>query len=75
MNSLDVQVAIRNPFSTNYNGFNTNVLRFEIGESIGSLKVWIGSGGLASLNFSTINVNTWYHVLVTWNQSTNSFIV
>jgi len=74
MNSLDVQVAIRNPFSTNYNGFNTNVLRFEIGESIGSLKVWIGSGGLASLNFSTINVNTWYHVLVTWNQSTNSFI-
>ena len=74
MNSLDVQVAIRNPFSTNYNGFNTNVLRFEIGESIGSLKVWIDSGGLAGLNFSTINVNTWYHVLVTWNQSTNSFI-
>lgn len=74
MNSLDVQVAIRNPFSTNYNGFNTNVLRFEIGESIGSLKVWIGSGGLAGLTFSTINVNTWYHVLVTWNQSTNSFI-
>ena len=74
MNCLEVQLVITNPFSTNYNGFNTNVLRFEIGESIGSLKVWIGSGGLAGLNFSTINVNTWYHVLVTWNQSTNSFI-
>lgn len=74
MNCLEVQLVITNPFSTNYNGFNTNVLRFEIGESIGSLKVWIGSGGLASLTFSTINVNTWYHVLVTWNQSTNSFI-
>lgn len=74
MNCLEVQLVITNPFSTNYNGFNTNVLRFEIGESAGSLKVWIGSGGLASLTFSTINVNTWYHVLVTWNQSTNSFI-
>ncbi len=74
MNCLEVQLAITNPFSTNYNGFNTNVLRFEIGESTGSLKVWIGSGGLAALTFSTINVNTWYHVLVTWNQSTNSFI-
>ena len=74
MNCLEVQLVITNPFSTNYNGFNTNVLRFEIGESAGSLKVWIGSGGLAGLNFSTINVNTWYHVLVTWNQSTNSFI-
>jgi len=73
MNSSDVSANIRNPFSTNYDGFNTNVLRFETGETSGLLKVWIGSGGLAGLGFSTISSNTWYNVTVIWNQSTNTF--
>jgi hypothetical protein len=74
MNSLDISVSIRNPFSTNYNGFNTNVLRFETGETAGSLKAWIGSGSLRGLVFSNITTNAWYNIVVTWNQSTNSFI-
>ena len=75
MNSLDVQVAIRNPFSTNYNGFNTNVLRFEIGaESPGTIRCWFGdpSNNITGLYYSNISANTWYNVVVTWNQSTTT---
>jgi hypothetical protein len=75
MKSLDVTTNYRNPFSTNYNGFiNYNVLRFEQGEGDGALKCWFGdpSGNIASLNYSTISVNTWYNIVVTWNQSTTT---
>lgn len=72
MNSLDVTTNPRNPFSTNYNGsINFDVLRFEQAESPGSLKCWFGdsSNNIASLVYSNILVNTWYCVVVTWNQS------
>ena len=75
MKSLDVTTNYRNPFSTNYNGYiNFNVLRFEQGEGDGALKCWFGdpSGTIASLNYPTISANTWYNVVVIWNQSTTT---
>ncbi len=75
MKSLDITANYRNPFSTNYNGsLNVNVLRFEQGEGAGALKCWFGdpSNNIASLSYSSISANTWYNVVVTWNQSTTT---
>ena len=75
MNSLDVTTNYRNPFSTNYNGsINFNVLRFEQAEGAGALKCWFGdsSNNIASLIYSNISANTWYYIVVTWNQSTTT---
>ena len=76
MKSLDVSVSIRNPFSTNYNGsINFNVLRFETGaESPGTIRCWFGdpSNNITGLYYSNISANTWYNVVVTWNQSTTT---
>jgi hypothetical protein len=71
MKSLDITANYRNPFATNYNGSNTNVLRFEQGEGLGAFKCWFGdpSGTIASLSYSSISANTWYNVVLTWNQS------
>ncbi len=74
MKSLDITANYRNPFATNYNGSNTNVLRFEQGEGLGAFKCWFGdpSGIIASLSYSSISANTWYNVVLTWNQSTST---
>ena len=74
MKSLDITANYRNPFATNYNGSNTNVLRFEQGEGTGAFKCWFGdpSGTIASLSYSSISANTWYNVVLTWNQSTST---
>jgi hypothetical protein len=74
MKSLDITANYRNPFATNYNGSNTNVLRFEQGEGAGAFKCWFGdpSGTIASLSYSSISANTWYNVVLTWNQSTST---
>jgi hypothetical protein len=74
MKSLDITANYRNPFATNYNGSNTNVLRFEQGEGTGAFKCWFGdpSGTIASLSYSSISANTWYNVVLTWNQSTTT---
>lgn len=74
MKSLDITANYRNPFATNYNGSNTNVLRFEQGEGLGAFKCWFGdpSGTIASLSYSSISANTWYNVVLTWNQSTST---
>jgi hypothetical protein len=74
MKSSDITANYRNPFATNYNGSNTNVIRFEQGEGVGALKCWFGdpSGFIASLNYSAISANTWYNVVLTWNQSTTT---
>ncbi|MCF8422669.1 MAG: LamG domain-containing protein [Chitinophagaceae bacterium] len=74
MKSLDITANYRNPFATNYNGSNTNVLRFEQGEGLGAFKCWFGdpSGTIASLSYSSISANTWYNVVLTWNQSTTT---
>ena len=74
MKSLDITANYRNPFATNYNGLNVNVLRFEQGEGTGAFKCWFGdpSGTIASLSYSSISANTWYNVVLTWNQSTTT---
>jgi hypothetical protein len=74
MKSLDITANYRNPFATNYNGLNVNVLRFEQGEGVGALKCWFGdpSGTITSLSYSSISANTWYNVVLTWNQSTTT---
>jgi hypothetical protein len=74
MKSLDITANYRNPFATNYNGSNVNVLRFEQGEGAGAFKCWFGdpSGTIASLSYSSISANTWYNVVLTWNQSTTT---
>jgi hypothetical protein len=74
MKSSDITANYRNPFATNYNGSNVNVIRFEQGEGAGALKCWFGdpSGSIASLNYSAISANTWYNVVLTWNQSTTT---
>ena len=74
MKSSDITDNYRNPFATNYNGSNTNVIRFEQGEGVGALKCWFGdpSGFIASVNYSAISANTWYNVVLTWNQSTTT---
>jgi len=74
MKSLDITANYRNPFATNYNGLNVNVLRFEQGEGAGAFKCWFGdpSGTIASLSYSSISANTWYNVVLTWNQSTTT---
>ena len=74
MKSLDITANYRNPFATNYNGLNLNVLRFEQGEGAGAFKCWFGdpSGTIASLSYSSISANTWYNVVLTWNQSTTT---
>lgn len=59
-------------FSTNYDGFNTNVLRIETGETSGSLKLWVGGASFGGLIFSNISLNAWYFITITWNQSTNN---
>jgi hypothetical protein len=59
-------------FSTNYDGFNTNVLRIETGETLGSLKLWVGGNGFGGLIFSNISLNAWYFITITWDQSTNN---
>ena len=74
MKSLDITANYRNAFATNYNGLNVNVLRFEQGEGVGAFKCWFGdpSGTIASLSYSSISANTWYNVVLTWNQSTTT---
>jgi hypothetical protein len=74
MKSLDITANYRNPFATNYNGLNVNVLRFEQGEGAGAFKCWFGdpSGTIASLSYSSISANIWYNVVLTWNQSTTT---
>lgn len=74
MKSSDITANYRNPFATNYNGSNANVIRFEQGEGVGALKCWFGdpSSFIASLNYSAISANTWYNVVLTWNQSTTT---
>ena len=72
MNSSVVE-NYRNTFSTNYLG-NNNVIRFE--QSTGALKVVIGNA-MASVviyNYQSANFNsnTWYHIVLTWNTTSNN---
>ena len=71
----DVSASIRNPFSTNYGtANNVNVLRFETGEVSGSLRAWFGndSGTFSGLYYSNVLTNVWYHIFLTWNQSSTN---
>jgi hypothetical protein len=71
----DVSASIRNPFSTNYGTTNNvNVLRFETGEVSGSLRAWFGndSGTFSGLYYSNVSTNVWYHIFLTWNQSSTN---
>jgi hypothetical protein len=71
----DVSASIRNPFSTNYGtANNVNVLRFETGEVSGSLRAWFGndSGTFSGLYYSNVSTNVWYHIFLTWNQSSTN---
>jgi hypothetical protein len=71
----DVSASIRNPFSTNYGtANNVNVLRFETGEVSGSLRAWFGndSGTFSGLYYSNVSTNAWYHIFLTWNQSSTN---
>ncbi len=72
MNSSVVE-NYRNPFTTNYLGSN-NGIRFE--QSTGVFVVVVGNapgsyGGFtyASSNF---NSNTWYHIVLVWNTTSNN---
>jgi formylglycine-generating enzyme required for sulfatase activity len=72
MNSSVVE-NYRNPFTTNYLGSN-NGIRFE--QSTGALGVVVGNapGSYAGFFYASSNFisNTWYHIVLVWNTTSNN---
>ena len=71
----------RNPFTTNYNGFNVGI-RFEqytTSSPYGGFSVVIGNDAGTYLGYSyspsaILTVNSWYNVVLVWNTVTNKAI-
>jgi hypothetical protein len=74
MNSSVVE-NYRNTFSTNYLG-NNNGIRFE--QSTGTFVVVVGNapGSYGGFIYQSSNFisNTWYHIVLTWNTTSNNVI-